>query len=197
MGPTTWAASWAAETAHHWCPGLLGREACRLRGSPPRFLPAAGPLFEVGYLGMQAGLELPSGHMLTILRHHRPAFGGVQPLGPGGIDAGPPLPPRAVHPFDFLYKAEGEPAVTHSLGLVKEFLGLFNDPLRAADMLWAGQCSTAALFSLEVRTFLEELASQLRAINMQQWAEKQARALEERASAGSSPAWKAARRGPR
>lgn len=67
---------------------------------------------------------------------------------------GPPLPPRAVRPYDFVYGTRGQTAGALSLGHMVEFLDLLPDKLRAADVLWAGQCSSATRFSPEVCAYL-------------------------------------------
>ena len=129
-----------------------------MRGDQLYTLPDGGPALLVSYLGMQAGTELPSGHVLTVTRRPRVTFG-----------LGPPLPPRAVHPHDFLYGTLGATAGSLSLDHMLGFLGLLPDSLESAAMLWSGQC-TGAKFSHEVAAFLESQSLELRRINMEKWA---------------------------
>ena len=79
--------------AHEWCAPLLGRAATQLRGDPLYTLPDAGPDLLISYIGLQVGLQLPTGRIFAITRHPRPEFGGLSSS----------LPPRAVVAHDFVY----------------------------------------------------------------------------------------------
>ena len=165
--------------ARAWCAPLLGHLASRLRGDVLFPLADGGPEMLVAYLGAEVGLQLPSGRVLVITRLPRFIFGG-----------GPPLPPRAVHPHDFVYGTRGSPASLLTLEDMVGFLSLMPDGLATAAMLWNGHCM-GPRFNPDVAAFLEEQSLKLRQINMRKY--RAVRALQNPADELSR---KAARTGP-
>ena len=141
---------------HEWCAPFLGHEATAMRGDRLYTLPEAGPNLQVSFLGLQVGLQLPTGRILAITRLPRPYFGSV----------GPALPPRAVYSHDFVYGTLGSASAQLSLEDMQAFLGLLPNGLQEASMLWSGQGAGCAQLSPEVAAYLQAQSWELRRINM-------------------------------